>query len=722
MRLSQNAASSYVKIKICDQALVKRLLLLASLSSLLSLWSCGAAPASTAITCTTTTATTSSETSSSTCTDPVTAITITISPVTASVNVVSTQQFLAGVSGGTNNVITWQVNKVTGGNDMVGRIDSNGLYHAPSTAPASTVTVMAVSYEDPALSAASTVTILPSPTVTLASPPSLTVSSGTSNTLPFSATVTGAPTTNVTWLVNNLQGGNATFGTINSTGLYTAPATPPAGSKVTVTAASTDFPQSSASAIVTISGYSTSSFVGQFAFSLSGRTTAGPFFRAGSFTANGAGQLTNGLEDINDPLGVTPIPISFVGSYTIGVDGRGTLTFNDQRSTTPASFDFVLVNSTQLQIIGFDGSGTSSGQANLQIASTFTSTALSGPYVFEFAGVHGANTFSQIGEFTADGAGAITSGQLDINDGGVPAATQTISAGSYTVGSNGRGTLTLITLSATLHFSFYVVSRGSAKIVGTDTAQQVAGMTSQQSPNATFNNTSLRGNFAFLQTGTGLGGTLATAGSFSADGNGHITSGVLDENVSGTPATDVALSAGGIYAVSSTGRGTLTFSTPATATRPTAPTCNFVFYIGSTLATTGSAVFQEVDSTIASDGIFAQQESAAFLLASIQGNYAIASSGASGASSEVFTGQLSANGAGVIPAGAIDVNTAGTTTQGEAVTGVYSAPAASGRTTFTLNSSAGARNFAGYVVSPTEVFLIGIDPGRLAAGSLLLQF
>src|SRR5690242_20791997 len=54
------------------------------------------------------------------------------------------------------------------------------------------------------------------------SPPSATLSPG--GTQLYTATVTGATDTSVTWSANNVQGGNATVGTINSSGLYTAPA------------------------------------------------------------------------------------------------------------------------------------------------------------------------------------------------------------------------------------------------------------------------------------------------------------------------------------------------------------------------------------------------------------------------------------------------------------------------------------------------------------------
>ncbi len=54
------------------------------------------------------------------------------------------------------------------------------------------------------------------------------------NTAQFEPTVTGSTST-VTWSVNGVSGGNTTVGTINSNGLYTAPASVPNPAKVTVT-------------------------------------------------------------------------------------------------------------------------------------------------------------------------------------------------------------------------------------------------------------------------------------------------------------------------------------------------------------------------------------------------------------------------------------------------------------------------------------------------------
>lgn len=75
----------------------------------------------------------------------------------------------------------------------------------------------------------------------------------TGQTQAFSASVSGSSNTAVTWSVNGIAGGNASVGTVSSTGLYTAPATVPSPNTVTVRATSAASGSASASAAVTIS-------------------------------------------------------------------------------------------------------------------------------------------------------------------------------------------------------------------------------------------------------------------------------------------------------------------------------------------------------------------------------------------------------------------------------------------------------------------------------------
>ena len=74
----------------------------------------------------------------------------------------------------------------------------------------------------------------------------------TGGTRTFTAAVSNAADTTVTWQVDGVVGGNATLGTITATGAYTAPASVPSPSIVTVTAVSNQDPARSDSASVAI--------------------------------------------------------------------------------------------------------------------------------------------------------------------------------------------------------------------------------------------------------------------------------------------------------------------------------------------------------------------------------------------------------------------------------------------------------------------------------------
>src|SRR5205807_10619739 len=68
----------------------------------------------------------------------------------------------------------------------------------------------------------------------------------------YTATVTGTSNTAVTWSAGGMQGGNTTEGTINASGLYTAPAVAPNPSAVTITAVSAADGTKSGTAIANI--------------------------------------------------------------------------------------------------------------------------------------------------------------------------------------------------------------------------------------------------------------------------------------------------------------------------------------------------------------------------------------------------------------------------------------------------------------------------------------
>lgn len=87
------------------------------------------------------------------------------------------------------------------------------------------------------------------PTLVTVSPASGTIAQGAQQQ--FTATVSGNANANVTWSVDGVAGGNATVGTIDATGLYSAPT---AAGTHTITATSVGDPTASGTVTIAISG------------------------------------------------------------------------------------------------------------------------------------------------------------------------------------------------------------------------------------------------------------------------------------------------------------------------------------------------------------------------------------------------------------------------------------------------------------------------------------
>lgn len=130
-----------------------------------------------------------------------------------------------------------------------GTITSAGVYTAPATVPTSGMaTITATSTEDGTKSGQASITITPAPTITSVSascnPASL--QAHTSQTSQCTATVTG------TGSYNSTVNWSATYGTITSAGVYTAPLTAPTSGMDTVTATSTADGTKSGQASITL--------------------------------------------------------------------------------------------------------------------------------------------------------------------------------------------------------------------------------------------------------------------------------------------------------------------------------------------------------------------------------------------------------------------------------------------------------------------------------------
>jgi arylsulfate sulfotransferase len=177
------------------------------------------------------------------------AITISVTPVSASVQVGGTVKFNSTVKNTSNTAVTWWVNGVLGGDATHGVIDPAGMYTAPAGPPVpATVSIKVVSSAAPTVTATATVIVQPQLITVAVAPQSVAMIAG--QAMQFKATVTGN-TTGVVWSVNGISGGNITVGTINSDGNYTAPYVA-TNVIATISAASKSDPSKTASASVTI--------------------------------------------------------------------------------------------------------------------------------------------------------------------------------------------------------------------------------------------------------------------------------------------------------------------------------------------------------------------------------------------------------------------------------------------------------------------------------------
>src|SRR6266566_2453791 len=172
-----------------------------------------------------------------------------LSPTTATVPIGGSHQFTSSVlyAFSTGKTLIWAVNGIQGGNSTVGTIDSIGLYTAPSSVPnPAQVTVSVTSSEVPVISKfyPLTATVVFPVSVT-PKPSSLDLSIAT--TLQFTANQS------VTWAVDGVTGGTTTNGTIDSTGLYTAPSKINPPSSVQVIATSVSDPTVSDTSTLTLS-------------------------------------------------------------------------------------------------------------------------------------------------------------------------------------------------------------------------------------------------------------------------------------------------------------------------------------------------------------------------------------------------------------------------------------------------------------------------------------
>jgi len=277
-----------------------------------------------------------------------TGISVTLSPASTTRVVGQRQTFTARVNFTSNQSMSWTVGGIPGGNSTVGQICVTGSdpcqpvslaasgsvdYLAPAGIPfPNPVTVMATSQVDGITNQSASVTVLPHLTLSIL-PGSATLANGAKQ--PFSAAVLGTSNQGVFWTVTGSGCGvSGACGTIDSSGMYTAPASAPSPNLITVVATSSADTSQSASATVTISGgpyiaslAPSSAYAGSaggFTFAVSGSNLVASSPGPGStILVAGTPRTTICASSLQCSTSLTPADLQIAGNLSVWVQNPG---------------------------------------------------------------------------------------------------------------------------------------------------------------------------------------------------------------------------------------------------------------------------------------------------------------------------------------------------------------------------------------------------------------
>jgi hypothetical protein len=473
----------------------------------------------------------------------------------------------------------------------------------------------------------------------------------------------------------------------------------------------------------TAPGVNDAALKGDYAFTFNGMTTGGgnnstPFAAVGRFTADGAGNLTNGELDANGVGAMEKaVAQSFTGTYSIGADNRGVMNLNIPGGGTLAFAMMANGNAKLVEIDAGGGHGTvGSGSLEKVDATAYSTAKIAGDYAFGVAGLDQSNNRTAIaGRLTANGTGMATNGAADVNQSG-KFTTLNVFTATYMVSdtATGRGVINFPPLLGgapqNLDFVFYIVNAGKLFAMETDVVSPLTpvlnGMVlQQQTPTGGFTSTALNGNTVMYLTGRTIcpGGANAApnviAGLLSTNGVG-IANLTYDQNCGGGSSSVTGLA--GTYNVTGNGRATLTIGGD---------------YVAAYLVSANQAFFIIPDSSVLF-GLGEAQAAGTFTNSSVSGTYAGSATTPAALSVAIFSGEFTADGAS--PTGNIsgveDTGAPSGASLGTAVNATYSISSSPTNGRGTMSGSIGGII---YVISPSK-FVVMSSPSN--SGSAILIF
>ena len=344
--------------------------------------------------------------------------------------------------------------------------------------------------------------------------------------------------------------------------------------------------------------------------------------------------------------------------------------------------------------------------ANTTVTIQISPALLAGTYVFGVASDAVTGFSAEAGVITFDGVGNILGGTLDQS--GTGAGPITITGGTYQVATDGRGSALVETSQGTIAWQFSVATHAKTFLARlTANGVTAMGVMELQQASAT---TAIKGGYALNLVGVTTASPASPfmmAGSLTTDGTASVTGAVLDAATNSGVSSN--LTGTGTYtAPSSTGRGTISFST-------TFGSQTFTYYqIDST-----HMQLVETDGVQLAGGELYQQAAGPFSASSFNEKLAFTLSGFKSGAVYAIGGLFTMNGSSGITNRLIDgvSQTVFDTNGSYLVTDTVS-----GRTTATWTIGNGtASQFVLYPRSDGGFVMLETDGGNIAEGLALQQ-
>ena len=446
--------------------------------------------------------------------------------------------------------------------------------------------------------------------------------------------------------------------------------------------------------------YSLASLNGFYVYQVHGLSTLGPYREVGIFSADGAGHITAGSDDVATG-GV--VSNNITGTYQLAGDGTGFLTLNPT-ALGQITFAITLASPSKVYLMEADAFADGAGIAE---AASSTVATPSGTFVYRLHQIaqNVQNPVSEVGAMTI-AAGSVT-GNLDQNLGGT-SSVLTIASGTFNApNSLGRGTASITdNTNFTTNLIYYVVNAGKLAFLVSNSGTIESGSAEAQTGAVA---SGLSGSYAFGSRGDfGINyDAAATVGQLTASG-GAITAYTSDAMQLGNYSNP---SYTGTYTAQPNGRVAVSLNSGA---------AQEVFW----MVSPSRAFFLVNDPARVEDGTADLQTVGPFAASTLKGQYAMVMDGIDFFNNQILAriGTAQFDGSSKMTVNEL-ANASGTGFGAQSpggIRGTYTV-GVNGRGVETLSSNTGALTLVTYAVSASDAYALQVDGLTNTSGAIELQ-